>query len=267
MSSDTIGPSISPAALRGSIRSGAYSGQSGGLARGFVQCNVVILPERYAAEFLAFCQLNPKPCPLLAMGTPGDPTLPTLGDDIDIRSDVSAYRVFENGLPTKEVADIAHLWRSDFVTFALGCSFSFEEALEDAGLDVRHNSLGLTNPMFTTNIETVAAGRFRGEMVVTMRPFTPAGAIRAIQITSRYPGVHGAPVHFGDPAAIGITDLTEVEFGGDAVPIHDGEVPVFWACGVTPQVALANAKLPICITHKPAHMLVTDKRNAELAIL
>ncbi|MGX1790341.1 putative hydro-lyase [Bosea sp. NPDC055332] len=259
-------PAAALSEARRQIRSGAYRGQTGTLARGFVQANIVILPAAYAADFLAFCQRNPKPCPLLAMGRPGDPSLPSLGEDIDMRSDVPAYRVVENGRETAVVHDITDLWRDDLVTFALGCSFSFEEAIEEAGLGIRHNELGLVNPMYTTNIATAPAGPFKGPIVVTMRPFTPAKAIRAIQITSRFPQVHGAPIHFGDPAAIGIADLARAEYGGDAVPIHDGEVPLFWACGVTSQLAVEQAGLPFCITHKPASMLITDRRNAEFSV-
>lgn len=257
-------PSLSE--VRHKIRIGEYRGQTGTLARGFVQANIVILPARYAADFLAFCQRNPKPCPLLAMGLPGDASLPTLGDSIDIRTDVPAYRILESGRETAVVHDITHYWQSDLVTFALGCSFSFEEAIEEAGPGIRHNELGLVNPMFTTNIATTPAGPFKGPLVVTMRPFTPADAIRAIQVTSRFPQVHGAPILFGDPAAIGIADLAAVEYGGDAVPLREGEVPVFWACGVTSQRAVEQAALPFCITHKPASMLIADRRNAELAV-
>lgn len=253
-------------ALRARIRSADYTGQTGRMARGFVQANLVILPASYASHFQRFCFLNPKPCPLLAVSEPGSPRLPKLGADIDVRTDVPAYRVFRNGEMTDTVHDIRALWQDDFVAFALGCSFSFEEALEDAGLEVRHNALGLVNPMYTTNIPTEPAGPFSGPYVVTMRPFLPRDAIRAIQITSRFPQVHGAPIHLGDPKAIGIGDLGKPEYGGDAVPIHAGEVPLFWACGVTPQAALRNARPPICITHKPASMLVTDLKNAELSV-
>ncbi|MBA2608078.1 MAG: putative hydro-lyase [Actinobacteria bacterium] len=251
---------------RAAIRAGDYKGATGHLASGFVQSNIVILPEAYAADFLKFCHLNPKPCPLLALGAPGDPRLPTLGEDIDIRTDVPAYRVFKDGKEVDVVHDIKALWRGDLVTFALGCSFSFEEAIQEAGLSIRHCELNLINPMYTTNIATLSVGPFGGPTVVTMRPFKPADAIRAIQITSRFPQVHGAPIHFGDPAAIGIADLGQAEYGGDSVPIYDGEIPVFWACGVTSQIAVISAALPYCITHKPASMLITDRRNAEFSV-
>ena len=243
-----------------------YTGPTGHLARGFVQANIVILPAEHAAAFLLFCTLNPKPCPLLTVSELGSPALPRLGADIDIRSDVPAYQVIRNGELSEITYDVHELWRDDLVTFALGCSFSFEDALKDAGLPVRHRDLGLVNPMYTTTLPTHPAAPFHGPTVVTMRPFKPAEAIRAIQITSRFPSVHGAPIHFGDPAAIGIEDLSRVEFGGDSVPIHPGEVPVFWACGVTPLLAAAAAQIPFCITHKPASMLVTDIPNAELSV-
>jgi uncharacterized protein YcsI (UPF0317 family) len=176
------------------------------------------------------------------------------------------YRVFRDGLTDKDVPDIHDLWQADFVTFVLGCSFSFDEALRDANISPRHLQLGISTAMYRTNIEAVSAGPFEGSYVVSMRPYEPADAIRAIQVTSRFPNVHGAPLHFGDPDRIGIDDITKPDFG-DYYPVYDGEVPVFWACGVTPQVIIENAKPPICITHKPSHMLLTDLLNAELAVL
>ena len=194
----------------------------------------------------------------------GDPMLPMLGDDIDIRTDLPQYRVFHDGTMVEDVTDIRHLWRDDMVAFVLGCSYSFEEALVQAGLPLPHIAAGLDVPVFRTNIQTTQAGLFGGDLVVSMRPFTPAHAIRAIQITSRFPNVHGAPVHFGDPAAIGIADINKPDWN-DAVEVLEGHVPVFWACGVTPQVAIEQARPPLCITHRPSHMLITDRVNAELA--
>jgi uncharacterized protein YcsI (UPF0317 family) len=249
-----------------SIRGGDFQGQTAGATPGVVQGNVAILPADWAEDFVRFCRLNPKPCPLIGLGEPGDPRLPELGEDIDIRTDVPMYRVFRDGVAVEDVPDIRHLWRDDFVAFVLGCSFSFEEALIQAGVPMRHIERGTEVPMFRTNIETRPAGRYHGPMVVSMRPLTPARAIRAIQITSRFPSVHGAPVHFGDPAAIGIADVHEPDFG-EMVPVEEGEVPVFWACGVTPQAIVEQAKPPICITHKPGYMLVTELLNAELAAL
>ncbi|MCY3981516.1 MAG: putative hydro-lyase [Alphaproteobacteria bacterium] len=254
-----------PREVRRHIRTGDYRGHTGGLARGYVQANLAILPRDYADEFLRFCQRNPKPCPLLAVSEPGDPRLPGLAEDLDIRTDISSYRVFRDGEYDGDVVNIEDLWQEDFVVFALGCSFSFEEPLVDAGLRLRHWEDGSVCPMFLTDIECAPAGRFRGRMVVSMRPFTPADAIKAVQITSRYPRVHGAPVHLSMPELIGIEDVGRAWQGDDPVLTAD-EMPVFWACGVTPQVAIRSARPPLAITHTPAHMLVTDRRNASLAV-
>jgi uncharacterized protein YcsI (UPF0317 family) len=213
-------------AVRLSARSGCLSGQTAGLAPGFVQANLAILPATDAADFLRFCTRNPKPCPLLGVSEPGDRTLPRLGADLDIASDVPAYRVWRDGELVDEPHDVAEHWREDLVTFAIGCSFSFEEALIADGLGVRHIEQGRNVPMFRTTIACEPAGRFAGPLVVTMRPFRPADAIRAIQITSRYPTVHGAPVHLGAPDQIGIADLGRPDYG-DAVDIRGGEIPVF----------------------------------------
>ena len=256
---------LSPQALRHNIRSGKHSGNTSGFAPGFVQCNIVILPAEQANDFLRFCQLNPKPCPLIAAGEPGNPTIPPLGD-IDIRTDVPSYRVFRDGQMTEELPDITALWRDDLVSFALGCSFSFEEALLADGLEVRNVSESVNVPMYRTDIDCTSAGPFAGKMVVSMRPFLAADAIRAVQICTRFPAVHGAPVHLGDPGLIGIDDLALPDYG-DAVNMNDDELPVFWACGVTPQVALEAARPPFAITHSPGCMLVTDLRNSQLAVM
>ena len=253
-------------AVRQRIRRGEITGHTSGLAPGCVQGNVVILPAGLASGFLRFCQANPKPCPLLAVAEPGDPALPALGADIDMRSDVPRYRVFRRGELAEEPTDIGHLWRDDLVTFILGCSFSFEWALLEDGLRLRHQDEGGNVPMYRTNIQTVAAGRFRGPLVVSMRPFRPADAIRAVQITSRFPGVHGAPVHIGKPELIGVRDLARPDWG-DAVTVEADELPVFWACGVTPQAVIAEAKPDFCITHAPGSMLITDLNNSRLAVL
>ncbi len=253
-----------PAALRHAVRAGRFRRQTAGQAPGFVQGNLAILPRGFAADFLRFCQLNPKPCPVIGIGEPGDPALPRLGRDIDIRTDVPGYCVFRDGELAEEAADILGHWRGDLVAFVLGCSFSFEAALIEGGLRVRHIDEGKNVAMYRTNIPNAPAGPFGGTLVVSMRPFAPKDAIRAIQITSRFPNVHGAPVHFGDPAAIGIADIARPDFG-DAVAIGLGEVPVFWACGVTPQQAIRAARPPLAITHQPGAMLVTDLRNSELA--
>jgi uncharacterized protein YcsI (UPF0317 family) len=260
------GAFVTPDELRSAARSGSFSGQTSGQCHGYVQGNIVILPKAAAGDFLRFCTLNPKPCPVIGMGEPGDPRIPALGRTIDIRTDVPLYRIWRHGKLAGEQADINELWADDMVSFVLGCSFSFEEALIENGLDVRHISCGVNVPMFRTSIPCQPAGPFNGPLVVTMRPYKAADAIRAIQITSRFPDVHGAPVHLGDPALIGIRDLQMPDYG-DPVPVASDEVPVFWACGVTPQAALEAARLPIVITHAPGCMLVTDLKNSSLAAL
>lgn len=247
----------SPVELRRRVRDGSFDRPTTGHAPGRLQGNLAILPEALAADFLTFCVRNPKPCPLLGVSAPGDPHLPRLGADLDIRTDLPGYRVFRGGEPHEHVRDLRPIWREDFVTFVIGCSFSFEESLARARIPVRHIAAGRNVPMYVTSLETEPAGRFRGPMVVSMRAFAPADAIRAIVLSERQPLAHGAPVHFGDPAAIGIRDLARPDFGDPPV-MEPGDVPVFWACGVTPQVAIRNAAPEIAITHEPGHMLVTD---------
>ena len=248
------------------IRSGDFSGPTAGLAAGNVQANLVILPKALAHDFLRFAQANPKPCPVLAVSEPGDPGLPSLGEDLDIRTDLPKYRVWRHGELLEEPLDIRHVWQDDLVSFALGCSFSFEQALVEEGIELRHMTCGSNVPMYRTNIRCMPAGRFAGPLVVSMRPLAPADAIRAIQITSRFPSVHGAPVHIGLPEAIGIEDLATPDYG-DSVPMREGELPVFWACGVTPQAVITEAKPDFCITHAPGSMLITDLLNTKLASL
>jgi uncharacterized protein YcsI (UPF0317 family) len=251
---------------RGRIRAGAFTGPTAGLAAGNVQANLVILPIAQAHDFLRFAQANPKPCPVLAVSEPGDPRLPSLGEDLDIRTDLPKYRVWRHGELIEEPFEIAHVWCDDLVSFALGCSFSFEQALVEEGIELRHMTCGSNVPMYRTNIRCMPAGPFAGPLVVSMRPLAPAAAIRAIQITSRFPSVHGAPVHIGLPEAIGIKDLSQPDYG-DGVPVGSGELPVFWACGVTPQAVIAEAKPEFCITHAPGSMLITDLLNTNLASL
>jgi uncharacterized protein YcsI (UPF0317 family) len=272
-------PLLTGQSVRAACRRGELSGQTSGLAAGFAQANLVILPRDWADEFLLFCQRNPKPCPLLEVLDAGDPVprvvvasdsqLSTLNSQpsrsADVRTDLPQYRVWRNGELADEPTDVTAVWRDDHVTFLIGCSFTFEAALLRAGVPVRHIELGVNVPMFRTNIPCVPAGRFHGPLVVSMRPLTPADAVRAVQITSRYPSVHGAPVHLGFPEQIGIADISQPDFG-DPVPIHDGELPVFWACGVTPQAALMQAKPPLAITHSPGCMFVTDVADESLAV-
>jgi uncharacterized protein YcsI (UPF0317 family) len=248
------------------IRAGDFSGNTAGLAPGNVQANLVVLPMALAHDFLRFTQANLKPCPVLAVSEPGDPHLPRLGEDLDIRSDLPRYRVWRRGELVEEPLDLFGVWRNDLVSFALGCSFSFEQALIEDGIELRHITHGSNVPMYRTNIQCVPAGPFAGPLVVSMRPLIPKNAIRAIQITSRFPSVHGAPVHIGLPEAIGIEDLARPDYG-DAVPVRADELPVFWACGVTPQAVISQVRPDFCITHAPGSMLITDLRNTTLAIL
>ena len=252
-------------AARAVIRSGDWTSHTSGLAEGHVQGNVVILPNALANDFLRYCQRNPKPCPLLAVSEPGQALLPSLGAEIDIRTDLPRYRVWRDGMLTDQPTDISTLWRDDLVTFVIGCSFSFEEALLQAGIPLRHIAQNRNVAMYRSNVATVSAGVFNGPLVVSMRPLKAADAIRAIQITSRFPNVHGAPVHMGDPSQIGIADLAAPDYG-DAVDVLPDEVPVFWACGVTPQAAITQARPEFCITHAPGAMLITDLMNHQLAI-
>lgn len=252
-----------PREARAVIRRGDYTGHTAGVAPEFVQGNLCILPREQAMDFAAFCQRNPKPCPLIGMGAVGDPKLSDLGD-IDIRTDVPRYRVFREGELVEEPADVMAYWADDLVAFVLGCSFSFEQPLLQEGISLQHIDRDTVVPMYRTSIACTPAGAFSGSMVVSMRPLSPADAIRAVQITSRFPGVHGAPVHIGLPDQIGIADIMKPDFG-DAPVMDEGQLPVFWACGVTPQVAVEQAKPPLCITHKPGSMLITDIRNDALA--
>lgn len=243
--------------IRMAIRSGSYRGHTSGLAAGKLQCNLAILPERFALDFLRFCQRNSKPCPIVGVSETGDPFLRTLGHDIDIRTDVPRYRVFRDGALTEEPYDLRGLWSDDLVTVALGCSFTFENALLRHGVPVRHMETGTNVPMYRSNLALTPSGPFGGKMVITMRPIPVQQIEAAYTISGRYPQAHGAPIGHGDPSDFGISDLSKPDWG-EAVEIRDGEVPVYWACGVTPQNVLLEAKLPICITHSPGHMLIAD---------
>jgi uncharacterized protein YcsI (UPF0317 family) len=249
------------AELRRAIRAGEFTGPTAGCAAGYVQTNLVVLPAEAAGEFAEFCTLNDRPCPLVAQTAPGVYEPSEVAPGADLRTDVPKYRVFRHGvLETSEPTDIRDLWRDDFVAFLLGCSFTFENALMRAGLTVRHIAHGRNVPMYKTTIACQPAGRFRGPLVVSMRPYRPEQIEAVTRITAGFGRMHGAPVHIGEPAAIGIGDIARPDFG-DAVTIQPGEVPVFWACGVTPQLAILEAKPEIAITHSPGHMFVTDLRE------
>lgn len=250
-----------PGEWRRLIRTGAWTEPTAGLAAGYVQANLVILPAEMADDFAAFCRLNPRACPLLHRTRPGDPSPQPAAADADLRTDVPRYRVFRQGRPQPdEPLDIAALWRDDLVAFLLGCSFTFENALREAGLPVRHIDQGRNVPMYRTSTPCESAGPFAGPLVVSMRPYRPQQIDEVARITGRYPRMHGAPWHVGDPAALGIADLARPDFG-EAVTIEPDEIPVFWACGVTPQLALAAARPELCITHSPGHMFLTDWRE------
>jgi uncharacterized protein YcsI (UPF0317 family) len=255
---------LGPRELRLLIRSGGWSHPTAGLALGYAQMNLVILPKSYAFDFLLFCQRNPKPCPLLEVMDPGSFRPAYLSREADIRTDVPLYKIFRHGKVAETREDITDLWQGDFVTFLLGCSFSFEEALLRARIPVRHIEEGKNVPMYITNRPCQPAGLFHGPLVVTMRPIPQDQVVRAVQITARYASVHGSPIHIGDPSVIGITDLARPDFG-EAVSLRAGEVPVFWACGVTPQAVIQEAKPELSITHAPGCMFVTDVLNEELA--
>ncbi|MFO0851135.1 MAG: putative hydro-lyase [Gemmataceae bacterium] len=250
-------------AVRAACRSRSLAGPTPGLALGFVQANLVLLPKDWAFDFLLFCQRNPKPCPLLDVTEPGDPEPKGVAAGADLRTDLPAYRVWRDGELVAEPTDIRDHWREDLVGFLIGCSFTFETALLDHGVPVRHIEQGVNVPMYRTSVPCKPAGRFSGPLVVSMRPLTPPQTIAATRICSRYPLAHGAPVHFGDPAAIGVRDIARPDFG-DPVDVRPGEQPVFWACGVTPQAAVMQAKPPFAITHKPGHMFLTDLRDRDL---
>ena len=256
----------SPSEIRELIRRGDLLRPTCGLALGYTQANLVILPKEFSFDFFLFCQRNPKPCPILEVLEPGKYQPALLAPTADIRVDVPLYRVYQNGELISEERDITKYWSSELVSFLLGCSFTFEAALIKAGISLRHIDEGKNVTVYVTNIETIPAGIFSGPLVVTMRPIPTAKVVRAIQITSRFPGVHGAPVHIGEPEKIGITNLARPDYG-DAVEIKDNEVPVFWACGVTPQAVALKSKTPLMITHSPGYMFITDLLDEDLSVL
>lgn len=255
-----------PAKVRALIRQGKLTRPTCGLAPGYAQANLVVLPRDLAFDFLLFCQRNPKPCPLLEVMEAGkyEPVLTTKG--ADIRKDIPLYRVYRDGKLVSEEREITRFWSPELVTFLLGCSFTFESALMQAGIPLRHISQGKNVAMYITNIETQTAGAFSGPMVVSMRPVKLNQVVKAVQVTSRFPQVHGAPIHIGDPAVIGLKDIMHPDYG-DPVEIEKDEIPVFWACGVTPQAVALKSKPPFMITHSPGYMFITDLRDEELAVI
>ncbi len=254
---------LTPARMRAKIRSGEWTQQTSGLCPGYAQANLVVLPGEYAYDFLLFAQRNPRACPLLEVTDTGSRFLKEMAPGADIARDIPKYRVYRQGVLEEERTDVSDLWRDDLVSFLIGCSFSFEGDLLAADVPVRQIEEGKNVPMYDTNIPCAPAGIFHGSMVVSMRPIPYELVPKAVQITAAMPRVHGAPVHIGDPAAIGIADLARPDYG-DAVTVKPGEVPVFWPCGVTPQNAVMRSKPSLAITHAPGHMLLTDVKNVNL---
>jgi uncharacterized protein YcsI (UPF0317 family) len=256
---------LSPQELRKRIRNGQWTQPTSGASKGYIQANLVMMPQEQAFDFLLFCVRNPKPCPILDVLEPGC-FEPAIAPGADLRTDLPRYRIYEDGRLKTETEDVSGLARSGMVSFLLGCSFSFENAMLAAGLPIRNIEEGKNVSMYVTRRDCRPAGPFTSKLVVTMRPMTPAQAIRAVQITTRFHLTHGAPVHIGDHREIGIKDLDRPEFG-DPVTIRTGEIPVFWACGVTSQVAATSVPLPLVITHSPGHMFVSDLKDEYLTIL
>lgn len=256
----------SGAEIRRLVREGGFSSYTAGLAAGYVKANVVVLPVEYAFEFMVFCQRNPQPCPVLEVTDVGDPRIRFLARDADLRTDVPRYRVYRDGQLVDEPTDLHEHWRDDLVGFLLGCSGTFDGPLMEAGVPLRYVEQGTNPPVYTTDVPCMPAGRFEGPLVVSMKALPPDKIVRAVQITSRFPSSHGAPVHIGDPAAIGIDDLDAVDYG-EPCRLHPGDVPVFWACGITPEAVAAAAKPSFMITHKGGHMFIGDVRSEATAVL
>lgn len=256
----------SPDLARDMIRKGEWLKPTSGVSNGFIQANLAVIPKELAFDFLLFCQRNPKPCPIIDVTEPGSGIPELAAPTGNIKTDIPKYRIYRHGEFVEEKTDVTDVWDDNMVGFLIGCSFTFEDALLTNGVPIRHIEENCNVPMYQTNIPCVKAGAFEGPMVVSMRPMSEKAAIRAVQVTSRFPSVHGAPIHIGNPRAIGIKNIHQPEFG-DPVTIKDGEVPVFWACGVTPQAVAMNVKPEIMITHAPGHMFITDLKNEHFAII
>ncbi|HBC26914.1 MAG TPA: putative hydro-lyase [Ruminococcaceae bacterium] len=253
-----------PKTVRQMIREGKITSPTTGMCAGYAQGNLVVLPKEYAYDFLLFTQRNPKPCPVLEVSDIGSREFPLTAKGSDIARDIPKYRVYQDGVMQGEYQDVSQFWRDDLVSFLLGCSFSFEAPMIEEGIEVRHITEGRNVPMYITNIPCKPAGIFSGPTVVSMRPIPYRQVVKAVTITERMPQVHGTPIHIGDPEHIGIRDIHKPDFG-DSVTIKEGEVPVFWACGVTPQAVVMKVKPPFVITHAPGHMFITDVKNSDLA--
>jgi len=257
---------LAPRQIRKLIREGKWDRDTSGLAPGYAQANLAILPKKLSFDFLLFCQRNPKPCPVLEVTEPGDPILRKITKGADIRTDIPRYRIYRKGKYVAEVENITKYWRKDSVAFLIGCSYTFESALLNANIPLKHIQDGTGVPVYITNIPCQPAGIFAGPMVVSMRPIPQGLVVRAVQVTSRFPATHGAPVHIGNPRRIGISDLKKVDWG-DPPRMEKGDVPMFWACGVTPQAVAMEVKPELMITHSAGHMFISDVRDEELAAL
>jgi len=255
-----------PSELWNLIRKDEYLKSTAGVAPGYLQTNLVILPKEYSFDFLLFCQRNPKPCPVLEVLEPGKFEPEILAKGADIRTDIGFYRIYENGKLKSETKNIIDYWNNDLVSFLIGCSFTFETAMLNADISLRHIEQDTTVPMYITNIQTEPAGKFSGPTVVSMRPINKEDLVRTVQVTSRFPGTHGAPIHIGNPSEIGIKDINSPDFG-EKSKIKDDEIPVFWACGVTPQAVALQSKPPLMITHSPGYMFVTSTRDESIAVI
>jgi len=255
-----------PREIRKLIREGKFKSDTSGLAPGYAQANLAILPRDLAFDFLLFCQRNPKPCPVLEVTEPGNPLLSQIAKGADVRTDIPRYRVYIKGKLVAEVENIKDYWRKDLVAFLIGCSYTFESALLGANVPLRHIQDGKGVAVYITNIPCKPAGVFSGPTVVSMRPIPQDLVVRAVQVTSRFPATHGAPIHIGDPRKIGISNLRNPDWGGKP-GVRKGDVPVFWACGVTPQAVAMEAKPELMITHSAGHMFISDLRDGELAAL
>ena len=249
--------------IREECRKGDFTSPTAGHAPGFVQANLVIIPAEFSYDFLLFCQRNPKPCPILEVLDKGSPQTRLIAKDADLRTDLPKYRIYESDKIIDEPNNINKYWRDDLVSFLLGCSFTFDRALRENGIPVRHEDEGRNVPMYRTNIPCKSAGVFQGPLVVSMRPMTADFALQASRITGRFPRAHGSPVHLGDPSQIGISNINRPDYG-ESVTIHPNEIPVFWACGVTPQAVAVASKIPFLITHSPGHMFVSDWTDNQL---
>jgi uncharacterized protein YcsI (UPF0317 family) len=260
-----ISATSTAADVRQACREGIWTAPTSGLAQGFVQANLVVLPKENAFDFLLFCLRNPQPCPLLGVTEAGQVEPVELAPGADLRTDLPCYAVYQDGVKVDEPVNLIDYWRDDLVSFLLGCSFTFETAMDQAGLPLRHLEEKVNVPMFKTNRLNRRAGIFEGELVVSMRPLLPEHIDQAVSLSARMPLAHGAPVHIGDPAELGIVDISKPDFG-DAVTIREGEVPVFWACGVTPQAAIMAARPTLALTHSPGHMFLTDMRDSDILL-